>query len=357
MPLLAYVPLAQAQMMPLTTTSDPARAEFEQGRTRLSHADLVGAREHLDAALAADPSFGLAHMYRAVVSTPAEEVEHMRHASAARVSEGERLMIEGRAAHVAGDHDREVALYKQAADTAPSDPHPLFARGFELYFQDRNAESLEDFRRLLTIAPEFAGAYNGIGYAAMELDDMATAEAAFRDYIRTAPDEANPYDSMGEFLMSVERMDEAEAQFEMALTKDPTFSNSSLNLARIGIERTNRRFEQAVANGDADAVAALYTAGAMVFPPDMEPIQGREAIAELFADFVAGGVDGVNLETTDVLVMGDYAHEVAWGTISAGGEVGDPFSINVLWMKVGGEWLLHRDIWNSNGPQTTSAGD
>ena len=353
--LLAYVPLVQAQTVPVTTTSDDARAHFEEGRARMAHADFAGAREHLDAALAADPSFGLAHMYRAIASPSDLEAEHMRRASAADVSEGEGQMIASYAAHLEDDHEREVALLRAVAEQFPDDPHPPFNLGFELYGLDRHDEAITVFRQSIARDAAFAGAHNGLGYAAMEAGDDATAERAFRDYIRLAPDEANPYDSYGEFLMIRGRYDEAEAQFEQALARNPDFAASANNLARVGIERSNRRFEQAVASGDADAVAALYTAGAVAYPPGAPPVRGREAIRELFAGFVAGGVDGVDLETLEVRAMGDYAHEMGIGRISVGSEVGDPFSYSVLWMKDGDEWRLHRDIWNSDGPEPTSA--
>ncbi len=356
--LLATATAADAQRVPVTTASDAARAHYVRGVDALSNADFARGRTHLDAALAADPSFAMAHMYRAVAAAEGRE-EHARQATAhgARASEGERQMIAAYAAHLDGDHEREIALLNTVAGAHPSDPFPPFQVGFELYGMGRHDEATAAFQRALAIDPSFGGAYNGLGYAAMAAGDDAAAERAFRDYIRVAPGEANPYDSYGEFLLSQGKLDEAEAQFEMALTKDPAFEVSRTNLARIGIMRSNRRFEQAVAAGDADAVASLYTEGAVAYPPDMPPVQGREAIAELFAGFVAGGVDGVSLETHEVQAMGDLALEIGTGRISVGGEAGDPFSYSVLWMKDGDTWRLHRDIWNSDGPQAASASD
>ncbi len=172
------------------------------------------------------------------------------------------------------------------------------------------------------------------------------AEKAFRDYIRVAPNEANPYDSYGEFLMNQGRLDEAEAQYEMALVKNPEFANARTMLVRVGINKSNRAFEAAVASGDGEAVANLYTEGGIAYPPNSSPVEGREAIAKLFNGYAAAGVDGVTIETTEVRAMGDYAYEIGIGRISAGGEEGEPFNYSVLWMKDGDTWRLHRDIWN-----------
>ncbi|MEP0547223.1 MAG: tetratricopeptide repeat protein [Rhodothermales bacterium] len=345
--LLFGAPFAQAQRVPATTTSDDARVHYVQGLDALANADFARARTHLDAALVADPAFAIAHMYRAVAGAEGRE-EHMRQATThgARASEAERQMIESYAAHLDGDHEREIALVNTLAESYPADPYPPFQVGFELYGMERYDEAVAAFQRAIAADPNFGGAFNGLGYAAMEAGDDATAEQAFRDYVRVAPNEANPYDSYGEFLMNAGRLDEAEAQFEMALTKNPAFEVSRTNLMRTGIMRGNRAFEAAVARGDAKGVASLYTEGGIAYPPGAPPAQGREAIAELFAGYVANGVDGVTLETSEVRAMGDYAHEMGIGRISVGGEKGDPFNYSVLWMKDGDEWRLHRDIWN-----------
>ena len=345
--LLTCAPFAQAQRVPATTTSDAARQHYVQGLSALSNADFARARTHLDAALDADPSFAMAHMYRAVAGADGRD-EHMRQANAhgARASEAERQMIASYAAHLAGDHEREIALVNTLAESYPSDPYPPFQVGFELYGMERYDEAIAAFQRALAADPSFGGAYNGLGYAAMRAGDDAMAEQAFRDYIRVASTEANPYDSYGEFLMDQGRLDEAAAQYEMALTKNPEFANARTMLVRLGIMQSNRAFEAAVASGDAEAVANLYTEGGIAYPPGSPPVQGREAIAELFAGYVANGVDGVTIETQEVRAMGDYAHEIGIGRISVGGEQGDPFNYSVLWMKDGDQWRLHRDIWN-----------
>jgi ketosteroid isomerase-like protein len=353
--LLATAALAQAQQVPVTTTSDAARVQYVRGVHSAAHVDFDRARTHLDAALTADPSFAMAHVYRAFLSPPAAREEHMRQAGAASVSEGERQFIEAYAANQRGDHDREGALHEALAARFPNDPMPMFWWATTQLNRGNHAEAVAAANRALAADPAFAPAYNLIGYAEMVAGNTAAAEQAFRGQIRLAPDEANPYDSYGEFLMLEGRLDEAEAQFEMAVTKDPTFEVSRTNLARVGIERSNRRFEQAVASRDVAAVASLYTAGAIVFPPDMGPVRGREAIGELFAGYVANGVDGVDLETLEVQAMGNFAHELGTGTLRVGGEVVDRFSYSVLWARVGDEWRLHRDIWNSDGPPATGA--
>lgn len=344
--LLATATLAQAQRMPVTTSSDAARTHFTQGVEAISHADFARARPHFEAAVAADPDFALAHLYQAVLAPDGERDAPMRLAAAGSASDAERQMIESYAANLEGDHDREAALLTALAERFPSDPMPMFWWANTEANRGRPAEAVAAAEQALTADPSFAPAYNLIGYAEMAAGNADAAGAAFQSYIRLAPDEANPYDSYGEFLMNQGRLDEAEAQFEMALAKDPTFSVSQTNLVRIGIMRTNSAFEAAVAAGDADALASLYTQDAVAYPPGAAPVRGRDAIRDLFAGYFESGVDGVTLDTHEVRALGNYAHEIGIGTIAVGGEAGDPFNFSVLWLNDDGTWRLHRDIWN-----------
>ncbi|MDX1418725.1 MAG: DUF4440 domain-containing protein [Rubricoccaceae bacterium] len=344
--LLLCAPLAQAQMVPVTTDSDEARVHYVQGVHATGFVSFDRARAHLDAAIEADPDFAMAHLYRAVLSPADQRDEHLRRAQAASASEAERHFVEAYAANLADDHDREAELFTTLAERYPDDPMPMFWWANTENNRGNRAEAVAAARRSLAADPSFAPAYNLIGYAEMAAGNDAAAEEAFRAQVRLAPDEPNPYDSYGEFLMNHDRLDEAEAQFEMALAKDPAFEVSRTNLVRIGILRANEAFEAAVAAQDPDAVAAGYTANAIAYPPGAPPAQGREAIRDLFAGYFANGADGVDLQTLEVQAMGDYAHEIGTGKITVGGEEGDPFSYSVLWVKDGDTWRLHRDIWN-----------
>ncbi len=120
--------------------------------------------------------------------------------------------------------------------------------------------------------------------------------------------------------------------------------------ARAGIEATNAQFMDAVSQGDAAGVAACYTEDAQFLPPNSEIVGGREAIYE-FAQVVIDAGLKVRLETTEVEGHGDTAHEV--GTYILMGEneeTIDEGKYIVIWKKVGDEWKLHRDIFNSNLP-------
>jgi uncharacterized protein (TIGR02246 family) len=119
--------------------------------------------------------------------------------------------------------------------------------------------------------------------------------------------------------------------------------------AKAGIEAGNRKFEEAVAKGDAAAVAKLYAEDAEILPPDSPPKKGREAIQKEFAELM-GAFKKITLKTREVYPMGNFALEVSsWKLEDASGK-GPEGKAMVLWKKHGGTWQLYRDMWSGNAP-------
>ncbi len=121
--------------------------------------------------------------------------------------------------------------------------------------------------------------------------------------------------------------------------------------ARAGIEAVDKAFCAALGRSDAAAIAALYTTTAEVLPPGSEAVQGREAIRKIFQAGLDAGQKELTLTTLEVEAHGDTAHEV--GTWTARGKDGallDSGKYLVIWKNDGGQWRLHRHIWNSDSP-------
>jgi tetratricopeptide (TPR) repeat protein len=81
------------------------------------------------------------------------------------------------------------------------------------------------------IAPDFAPAYNLLGYAYRQVERFDDAEKAFKKYIQLIPGDPNPYDSYAELLMKMGRFDESIAMYRKALAIDPQFSPSHIGIA------------------------------------------------------------------------------------------------------------------------------
>ena len=116
------------------------------------------------------------------------------------------------------------------------------------------------------------------------------------------------------------------------------------------IEKLNDVWTAAFNRGDAAAVAALYTEDAYVLPPGSAMVKGRAGI-EAFWRQAAQQMSDAKLTTVDVLPLGrSAAREI--GTVTLKTKSQPPQEVVgkyvVVWRKVGRDWKLATDIWNTD---------
>ena len=116
------------------------------------------------------------------------------------------------------------------------------------------------------------------------------------------------------------------------------------------IEKLNDVWTEAFNKGDAPAVAALYTEDAYVLPPGSPMVKGRAAI-ETFWRQAAQQMSNAKLTTVDVLPLGrSAAREI--GTVTLKTKSQPPQEIVgkyvVVWRRIGRDWKLATDIWNTD---------
>ena len=116
------------------------------------------------------------------------------------------------------------------------------------------------------------------------------------------------------------------------------------------IEKLNELWTAAFNKGDAAAVAALYAEDAYVLPPGSTMVKGRAAI-EAFWRQAAQQMGDAKLTTADVLPLGrSAAREI--GTVTLKTKSQPPQEVVgkyvVVWRKIGRDWKLATDIWNTN---------
>jgi ketosteroid isomerase-like protein len=120
---------------------------------------------------------------------------------------------------------------------------------------------------------------------------------------------------------------------------------------RAAIEQEAKKFSAALKKGDAAALAAMYSTDAKAMPPNEEMAQGRAAIQKVWQGAIDAGIRDLKLEVLEVEKEGGSLYEVGKYTLTgADGKHLDHGKYLVVWKREGGQWKLHRDIWNSSMP-------
>ena len=121
--------------------------------------------------------------------------------------------------------------------------------------------------------------------------------------------------------------------------------------ARAGIAAANAQFEAAAAKGDANAIAALYSADAQLLPAGSPAIKGTAALAKFFQGVLDSGVAGVGLKTLELYGRGATVTEVGeYEMRDKTGKAIDHGKYLVIWRNKDGQWHLHRDMFTSSVP-------
>jgi uncharacterized protein (TIGR02246 family) len=125
---------------------------------------------------------------------------------------------------------------------------------------------------------------------------------------------------------------------------------SALAQDRASIQTLNDQFTKAFNAGDIAAVATHYTEDATVLPPGAEMVMGRNAILTFWKS-AADQIGDIKLTAVDVKPLGsNAAREIGTFSLRTKGAQSQQVTGKyvVVWEKVGSEWKLATDIWNTN---------
>jgi tetratricopeptide (TPR) repeat protein len=117
------------------------------------------------------------------------------------------------------------ALFDEYVRRFPDDPEGYQMRAGFLATVGRTSEAIAEYERLIKVNPNYAIAYNTLGYYWASKGETAKAEDYLKRYRFLASDQANPYDSLGELYAFTGRYDEAEESLRKAIAiKDDFFA-------------------------------------------------------------------------------------------------------------------------------------
>ena len=313
--LLAQVQPASGKI-PITTSSDEARAAYLKGRDLAEKLRATDARRFYEEAAAKDPGFALAYVGLANTSgTNREFVDAVTKAVALapKVSDGERHMILALDAGLKGDPAGVLKHYTDLVVQYPNDERAQMLLANTYFGRQEYQKSIDHFVKATAINASFSQPYNQLGYAYRFLEKYGDAEAAFKKYIELIPGDPNPYDSYAELLMKMGRFDESIAMYNKALAIDANFVASYIGIGNdllfkgqpAAARETFAKIGKVARNTGEKRTARFWTAAAYVHEGATE-----KALAEIEANMALSATeqDG-GTQSGDLTLMGDILRE------------------------------------------------
>lgn len=107
-------------------------------------------------------------------------------------------------------------------------------------------------------------------------------------------------------------------------------------------------WENALNSGDVDALVSLYADDCVLMPPNAGLAKGQDAARGAFGEMIAAGQTG-ELDTIKATAAGGVGyHTGTYWLKDANGTIVDRGKFMEGWQKIGGEWKIVHDIWNSD---------
>jgi uncharacterized protein (TIGR02246 family) len=124
---------------------------------------------------------------------------------------------------------------------------------------------------------------------------------------------------------------------------------------KAAVEAATKNFETAISAKDPVALGAVYASDAIIFPPNSEQVQGKEAISAYWKGIMDGGMTA-KIEPTEVESDGNLGMDSGkFKILGSDGKQIDHGKYVVVWKKENGAWKIYRDIWNTNVASTPTA--
>jgi ketosteroid isomerase-like protein len=212
--------------MPFTTSSPEAYKLLRQALVAYGDVNLDEGTRLTKEAVAKDPEFAMAYL---LMYAPNEEEErqNLAKAEALKLSADEKMVLSGVKAR--RDNKPTTEFFGPVLAKYPKDD---YLHMLALLNSDQPTR-VSIGEGLVKRNPKFAPGHNLLGYAYMEQNEMAKAEASFNKYVSLRPDLANVYDSKGDYMARAGNFKEAVTLYEKAAAMGMANSARKARVAKI----------------------------------------------------------------------------------------------------------------------------
>lgn len=193
----------KGMVLPATTSSDTARAQYMAGWADFENARYSTANEKFLQAAATDPAFAMAHMMAGISGASTEAfIAGLKNASDTMgdASKAEQLLIgswqQAFDANIQGSIESRLEVTK----LHPDSPRAWMFLGNAYSNVRKTKEARAAYLKAVGLAPEMVLAHTSLGNSLMTQDpkDFAAAEQHFMHAVAITPNEPNPHDLLGD---------------------------------------------------------------------------------------------------------------------------------------------------------------
>jgi tetratricopeptide (TPR) repeat protein len=219
----------------VSTKSPEAKQLVESALDQYENALLDSSVESARRATEKDPHFALAYAvwsFAARRTQPNVAALGKAELLAAQAPADERLLVKFLTSVQHGDMLPAISSMNDLLARFPGDGHALYLTAEWLYFQQDYQRAVRIWEQLIKVDPNFAPAYNMLGYAMVESGepDPQKALAYLNRYAELLPRQANPQDSLGEVSRYAGDDAASLVHYREALKITPTFVTSQIGL-------------------------------------------------------------------------------------------------------------------------------
>jgi tetratricopeptide (TPR) repeat protein len=288
--------VAQSSGIPVTTSSDTARALYAEGEYLLDVGRGVQAREKFVAAAAADPGFALAYYGQSNAALSFAEFQHSLDAATDHsegISDGERLQIDINRSFLSNDAAAGVALAQELVEQYPGSARALIILAGMQANQNDNLEARISNEKALELEENAAGALLGLAANNLfgEPRDFAEAEKWADKFIAAYPDEARGFETLGDIKRAQNDLEAALEAYNAASKVDPTLELAAHKRGHVNsflgnIEEARAAYDEAIAIAPVQSKAsyAVYKGFTNIHGGDIPAaIDELEALADQVA--------------------------------------------------------------------------
>lgn len=220
----------EAAMLQVTSASEEATMHFWAGLDDFENIFFSRGAHHLNLAIELDPSLGLVQVFYGWGAPGLTQAERK-----ATIGDGIAAMGEATTAEVAvamamkewdaNNTSAAKLFFGVAIDLVPGDAHVAFLNAWVTRQGAGNQQAgIIALRDVTERFPDFAPAFNLVGFELWRGGDQAGGMKAIRRYVELMPDHSNSHDSYAELLQWSGRFDEAITHYKRAIELDADYS-------------------------------------------------------------------------------------------------------------------------------------